>query len=171
MVFAKAGLIVWHYHRFDCYDRLVFDSSSRLLLAVLLSGPVQMLVGNPSILITDDDRDFRETLRDAFEPRGFQTLLAADGEEALQVVGRERVDLLLLDMHMPRLDGIETVRRLRQRQVVAPCILMSAGLDDALVEQAKQEDFFSSLPKPIPFRLVIDAVRRALKVAYGWGES
>ena len=130
-----------------------------------------MLVGSPAILITDDDRDFRETLRDAFEPRGFQTHLAADGEEALQVVGREQVHLLLLDMHMPRLDGIETVRRLRERQVAAPCILMSARMDEALAEQARQEDFFSSLPKPIQFGQVIDAVHRALRVAYGWGNQ
>ena len=45
-----------------------------------------MLDENPAILITDDDRDFRETLREVFEPRGFATLLAADGEEAIQIV-------------------------------------------------------------------------------------
>ena len=42
------------------------------------------MVISPSLLITDDDRDFRETLRDVFRPLGFRTLLAADGEEAVQ---------------------------------------------------------------------------------------
>ena len=45
-----------------------------------------MLVTPPSLLITDDDSDFRETLRGVFEPRGFRTLLAGDGEEALEIV-------------------------------------------------------------------------------------
>jgi hypothetical protein len=65
-----------------------------------------MLVETPSILITDDDHGFRETVRGMFEPRGFRTYLAADGEEALRIVGAEPVHLLLLDMHMPRLTAI-----------------------------------------------------------------
>ena len=56
----------------------------------------------PSILITDDDLDFRETLRFVFEPRGFRTLLAGDGEEALEIMRGEQVHLVLLDVHMPQ---------------------------------------------------------------------
>ena len=57
-----------------------------------------------SILITDDDRDCRETLRDIVEPQGFRTLLASSGEEALDIVHGEPVHLVLLDMHMPTAD-------------------------------------------------------------------
>jgi CheY-like chemotaxis protein len=65
---------------------------------------------HPSILITDDDRGFRETLRGVFEPEGFQTLLAEDGAQAIDIVRSFDVHLLLLDMHMPRLTGLETLR-------------------------------------------------------------
>ena len=64
---------------------------------------------SPSLLITDDDSDFRETLQVVFEPQGFRTLLAGDGEEALHIVRHEEVHLLLLDMHMPKLTGLETL--------------------------------------------------------------
>src|SRR5262245_61569704 len=103
----------------------------------------------PSLLITDDDRDFRETLREVFEPRGFRTILAADGEEALEIVGREAVHVILLDMHMPRLTGLETMRRVQELYTPLPCILISAALDDQLIQQAWEARAFSVLPKPI----------------------
>src|SRR5437764_7162448 len=72
-----------------------------------------MSLFTPRLLITDDDRDFRETLAGALADRGFETLQAADGEEALNIVCRQEVHLLLLDMQMPRLSGLETIERLR----------------------------------------------------------
>lgn len=71
----------------------------------------------PRLLITDDDRDFRETAAGLLSDRGFETLQAADGEEALQIVYRQQVHLLLLDMQMPRLSGLETIERLRREGV------------------------------------------------------
>ncbi len=127
-----------------------------------------MLISTPSILITDDDRDFRETLRGVFEPRGFRTLVAADGEEAVEIVRLERVHLLLTDMHMPRMTGLEAIRRVKQFSRVIPCILISAELDEMLAEEARKAEAFSVLPKPVRFRDVTGAVNDALEVVYGW---
>ena len=102
----------------------------------------------PSILMTDDDRDFRETLHEVFAPRGFRTLLAEDGEQALKVLEVETVHLMLLDMHMPRLTGLDTIRRVHVRFGHMPWILMSARLDDDLRSEAEQEEACSVLPKP-----------------------
>jgi DNA-binding response OmpR family regulator len=129
---------------------------------------IEMLSDKPAILITDDDRDFRETLRDVFAPRGFQPLLAADGEEALEIVHRQPIHVLLLDMQMPRLDGLQTVRLVKQLKVILPCILLSARMDEKLAERARQADVFSSLAKPIRFREVLDTVHEALRVTYDW---
>lgn len=74
----------------------------------------------PSLLITDDDLAFRETLQTVFEPQGFRTLTAADGEEALAIVESQEVHLALLDMHMPKLTGLETIRRLKQLRACFP---------------------------------------------------
>jgi CheY-like chemotaxis protein len=127
-----------------------------------------MVLRTPSLLITDDDRDFRETLRSVFEPRGFHTLLAGDGEEAVQIVEREHVHLALLDMHMPRLSGLEAIREVKRLHAALPCILLSAGLDDAIAEQARQAEVFSVHRKPISFIELTDIVSLAMRQTYDW---
>lgn len=130
-----------------------------------------MVLNNPLILITDDDRDFRETLREVFEPRGFRTLLAGDGEQALQIVQSQQIHVALLDMHMPRLTGLETMRRVKQLYAVLPCILLSAQMDDALAQAAEQAEAFSYLSKPVSFREIIGIVYQAMQVTYGWSQG
>lgn len=127
-----------------------------------------MLANPVSILITDDDLNFRETLRSVFEPRGFRTLLAGDGLEALEIVQRDNVHLLLLDMHMPRLTGLETLLRVKQFNTVAPCILLSAEADERLVAQAMSAQAFAVLSKPVSQRKITSTVNLALERAYAW---
>lgn len=127
-----------------------------------------MLVESPSLLITDDDREFRETLRLGLEPRGFETILAGDGEEALKIVHSREVHLVLLDMHMPKLTGLETLRLLKQFKAMLPCILLSAELDELLIEQARLAHAFSVLAKPITLGQLTQTVRLALRRTYDW---
>ncbi len=127
-----------------------------------------MFLESPSLLITDDDRAFRETLQGVFEPRGFRTLLAGDGEQALRIVHSEPVHLILLDMHMPRLTGLETIRRLKTLDSPPPCILISAGLDDVLAEEARQAEAFSVLSKPVSFSEITHIVAEAMRQTYDW---
>lgn len=129
-----------------------------------------MAIEAPSLLITDDDAAFRETLRGVFEPRGFRTYLAGDGEEAMRIVRNEEVHLVLLDMHMPKLTGLEVLRLLKQFKSILPIILLSAGLDEWLIDQARRAQAFSVLPKPVSGRLITGIVRQALKQAYNWPE-
>jgi CheY-like chemotaxis protein len=130
-----------------------------------------VVVRAPSLLITDDDRDFRETLRSVFEPRGFHTLLAGDGEEAVKIVEHERIHLALLDMHMPRLSGLETIRHVKRLHSALPCILLSAGLDDTLAEQALQAEAFSVHRKPISFAELTNIVSLAMRQTYNWPDA
>ena len=127
-----------------------------------------MSVTFPSLLITDDDPDFRETLDGVFAPRGFRTLLAGDGEEALHIVQTQEVHLVLLDMHMPKFTGLETLRMVKQFRAMLPCILMSAQWDDGLIEQARSAHAFLILAKPITLREITGAVRQALERTYHW---
>jgi CheY-like chemotaxis protein len=127
-----------------------------------------MLSSPPCILITDDDPGFRQTLGGVFEPQGFRTLMAADGEEALEIVQREQVHLLLLDMHMPRLTGLDTLRRLREWNLRTPSILLSAELDDEIRDAARSAEAFEVLGKPVSRKEITDVVARALREAYDW---
>ncbi len=126
------------------------------------------MLQSPSLLITDDDSGFRETLQGVFEPEGFRTLLASDGEEALQIVRTREVHLVLLDMHMPKLTGLETLRLLKQFRALLPCILLSARLDDLIIEQARLAQAFSVMAKPITRRQLTGIVRQALRRTYDW---
>ena len=123
---------------------------------------------SPALLITDDDRAFRETLRDVFQPRGFRTILAADGQEALQVVRQEEVHLVLIDMHMPRLSGLEAIQQIKQVHATLPCILISGNVDESI---RSSDDPFEILDKPVSFRQVTATVNSALRVTYQWSEE
>jgi DNA-binding NtrC family response regulator len=127
-----------------------------------------MLVETPSLLITDDDPGFRETLQVIFEPKGFRTLLAGDGEEALKIVHNETVHLVLLDMHMPKLTGLETLRLLKEFRAMLPCILLSAQLDEMIVQQAQRAHAYLVLSKTVTVGQITGAVRQALQRTYAW---
>ncbi|HEY2826227.1 MAG TPA: response regulator [Pirellulales bacterium] len=127
-----------------------------------------MFLETPSILIADDDVAFRETLCGVLEPRGFRTLTAANGEETLKIVAQQPIHLLLLDMHMPRLTGLETVRRIRQLHACLPCVLLSAALDESIVQQARLAEVFSVLPKPVSRCDITNTVDQVFRRIYSW---
>lgn len=120
-----------------------------------------------SLLITDDDRAWRETLRQVFTVHGFQTWLAADGEEALHIVHRERVDLLLADMHMPRLSGLELLRRLQRFQTAPPAILVTSDWTESLREEALRASAVDVLRKPLRLGQLVSTVQRVLQERSG----
>jgi CheY-like chemotaxis protein len=119
-----------------------------------------------SILITDDDPASRETLREIFEPEGYRTLMAESGEEAIDIVKDQDVHLALMDMHLPRLTGLETMEIVYQIKGVLPMILISAEQDDNLLRKALSAHAYSVMAKPLSKNLVIYVVTRALLKFY-----
>ncbi len=120
-----------------------------------------------SILITDDDPDSRESLRSIVEPEGFRTVLAASGEQAIDIVRDEPIHLALLDMHMPTLTGLETLQLVHQINAVLPCILVTADPSEGLMRQAFRARAYSVVPKPVSKHVLLYTVVRALMRAYG----
>jgi CheY-like chemotaxis protein len=125
-----------------------------------------MTLDRPSILITDDDPAARETFREIFEPEGFTTLLAESGEEAIDIVQDHDVHCALMDMHLPKLSGLETINIVRQIKGVIPMILISAESDDNLLRKALSAHAFCVLAKPVSKNVVIYVVTRALEKYY-----
>ena len=119
-----------------------------------------------SILITDDDRGVREALKDIVEAHGYRTYLASGGEEAYEIVQETPVHLALLDMHMPRLTGLETLQLVRQVNALLPAILITAEATAEVVRQAFFAHVFSVIPKPVNKNVVLATVVRALMKAY-----
>ena len=120
-----------------------------------------------SILIADDDTNCRQALRDIMEPEGFRTLLASSGEEALDIVREADVHLVLLDMYMPTLTGLETLQQARQIKALLPAILITGDADESVIRQACQMRFYSVIPKPVSKNVVLYTVLRALAGVYG----
>jgi CheY-like chemotaxis protein len=148
-------------------DELAFDEQAAPFSERALT-VAAMVNSLPSILITDDDRGFREALRGVFETAGFRTLLAGDGEEALEIVRFQEVHVLLLDMHMPKLTGLEVLRLVKQFKALLPCIILSADADELLVQQAEQAQAFSVLSKPVSRRKITCTVESALQWTFNW---
>jgi CheY-like chemotaxis protein len=119
-----------------------------------------------SLLITDDDPAARETLRDIFAPQGFNTIMAESGEEAIDLIRDHDVHLALMDMHLPRLSGLDTIAIVRQIKGIIPAILITADQDDNLMRRALSEHAFCVLAKPVSKHVVIYVVHKALEKYY-----
>lgn len=117
------------------------------------------------LLLADDDAEFRRTLRLVLEPH-VDLCEAACGEEALEIVRTRSVDLVLLDMHMQALSGLDTLRLVKSLRATLPCIIITASFTDELRMRAAQADAFSVLKKPVTRRLLLSTVSRALEAAY-----
>lgn len=124
--------------------------------------------GEPlSVLIADDDPSAREALRDIVEPEGFRTLLAADGEEAVDMVRVTTVHIVLLDMHMPKLTGLEVLQLVHQINSLVPGILVTADANEELIRQAFTVRAYSVIPKPVSKNVLLYTMVRALMKVYG----
>lgn len=119
------------------------------------------------LLITDDNAAFRQVLREVLEDRPFLILHeAGSGEEAVDVVKRQRIDIVLLDMHMHVMTGIETMRELKRMDFTRPCILITSDTSDEVKRDAREADAFTVLKKPVPRRELVETVSNALATAY-----
>jgi CheY-like chemotaxis protein len=117
------------------------------------------------LLVADDDAEFRRTLRLVLEPH-VDLCEAACGEEAVEIVRTRSVDLVLLDMNMQALSGLDTLRLVKSLRAALPCIIITASFTDELRKRAAQADAFSVLKKPVTRRLLLSTVSRALQSAY-----
>jgi DNA-binding response OmpR family regulator len=114
------------------------------------------------ILICDDDPVILRLLEVNLQLEGFNVLLAHHGEEALEVASRESPDLIVLDIMMPRLDGYQTCRRLREQDNTKdiPIVFLSAKAQASDVELGKSYGVDDYLTKPFDPDDLIELVNR-----------
>ena len=113
-----------------------------------------------TILVVDDDAAIRETLRDILQDEGYGVIEARDGAEGLSAVAGHHPDLILLDLHMPRVDGWQMYRRLHECGATPPTVIMTAGRNAAL--EARALKAAGSLAKPFDLDEVLAAVEDVL---------
>ncbi len=120
-----------------------------------------------NILITDDDRGSREALAGLLADRGFPTLQASSGEEAIEIVRVEIIHLAFFDMHMPRMTGLEALQQARLLNELLPAILVTADATRELIRKALLAQVYSVIPKPVNKNIVLHTLDRALQQVYG----
>jgi CheY-like chemotaxis protein len=103
----------------------------------------------PNILYADDDAGQRRLVQIMLNRIGWGHQMASDGEEAVELAGRESFDLIVLDLRMPRLDGFGAVRRLRELGITAPTIALTALDYPGLASDCQAAGYNGWLVKPI----------------------
>ncbi len=125
------------------------------------------------MLVVDDDRAVRDSLRRSLEFNGYEVVLAADGAEGLVAVGAQHPDVVVVDVMMPRLDGIETTRALRAAGNDVPILVLTAR--DAVGDRVEGLDAGADdyLTKPFALEELLARLRALLRrvVPDGDGEN
>jgi DNA-binding response OmpR family regulator len=117
----------------------------------------------PRLLVVDDDPDVRDSLRRALGYAGYTVTTAANGLDALSSLSRSPADLVILDVLMPMLDGLDTCRALRDRGNAAPVLVLTArdSIDDRVAGLEVGADDY--LVKPFGVRELLARARAALR--------
>src|SRR5512143_755261 len=115
----------------------------------------------PRILIVDDDPGQRSLLDSFLRSQGFQTVVASSGEEALETLRGEEFGMMISDVRMPGMSGLETLRRARQENSVLPVLLVTAYADIREAVGAMRDGALNYLAKPIDLDELLQTVRQA----------
>jgi DNA-binding response OmpR family regulator/putative methionine-R-sulfoxide reductase with GAF domain len=126
----------------------------------------------PRVLVVDDENFFREAIRDILTGERLEVLEAEDGESALELARDLSIGVVVLDIRLPGMDGLEVLRRLGADRPDLRVIMLSANNDQELVLEALRLGACDYLAKPLHDEELVLAVRRAAEsqaIAMGWG--
>ena len=114
------------------------------------------------ILVVDDEEGIRESLS-LILGQDYDLEFATDGQETLNKLTADRFDLVLLDIKMPKCDGLEVMKRLEEKQIAVPILMLTAYQSVELAKEAVKLGARDYLPKPFEREQILDAVRGILK--------
>src|ERR1035438_8089793 len=118
----------------------------------------------PRILIVDDDPGQRSLLDSFLRSQGFETVTVGSGEEALKVLSTGSIDMMISDVRMPGLSGLETMHRARQEHAVLPILLVTAYADIREAVGAMRDGALNYLAKPIDLYELLTTVQQAIGI-------
>jgi DNA-binding NtrC family response regulator len=117
----------------------------------------------PIVLVADDDPSILEILKLGFRTRGYEVITASDGKSAIQAIEQNRPDLLVLDIEMPHLTGIEVLRHLRKDWPTLPVVIMTAHGTISLAVEAMKEGATEFITKPFEMEQLLLVIQKALE--------
>jgi CheY-like chemotaxis protein/anti-sigma regulatory factor (Ser/Thr protein kinase) len=116
-----------------------------------------------SILIVEDDRTSRHLAQSVLEKKGWAVTAAGDGVEALELLKTREFDVMLLDVWMPRMNGLELLERLRDRPSRPRVVVMTSDDTPATLLSAVREQAFRYVHKPVEASILIETVEKTLE--------
>jgi DNA-binding response OmpR family regulator len=126
-------------------------------------------IGNEGVLIVDDDPDFVESIKEMLEAAGKRVFTAPNGQEALKHIQSDGIDILILDLRMPILSGLETYVALKRTGHVVPTIIVTAFAKEEKesLESLRLMSVNGILTKPFNPRDLLETVNRLLQEKRG----
>ncbi len=116
----------------------------------------------PRILVADDEEGIRESLG-LILGKDYDVAFAVDGQETLAKLTAERFDLVLLDIKMPKLDGLDVMKQLKAQGITAPILMLTAYQSIEMAKEAVKLGALDYLPKPFERDHIREAVKGALR--------
>ena len=120
----------------------------------------------PCVLVVEDEVITREMVKSFLEEKGYRVRLAWDGREGLACLNSEHVNLVLLDLQMPVMNGPEFLSELRQSNKDLPVIILTGYPDSALLKEALRHGPFTLLAKPFQSKTLMQAIHAVSGVAH-----
>lgn len=117
------------------------------------------------ILVADDEEDIRLIIKFALEDKGYKVITASDGAEAVAIADKEKIDLIILDAAMPKMDGYEACRRLKNNPSTKDIPVIFLTAIDMLMDKKKSYRLGAAafIAKPFEINLLIEEIEGVLR--------
>jgi len=126
-----------------------------------------MKILKKQILIVDDEEDILKTLKEILQRKGYNVILASNGFEALEILENTAVNLIITDIIMPEIEGLEFVQKVTSKKPDLPIVVMSGLANDHYLTAASYFGAVCKLTKPFDTNELLDAIKCALERTNG----
>ena len=117
--------------------------------------------GKLRVLVVDDNEEFCKNVTDILELKGYEVMSAYDGFKGLEAVKENGFNLVLMDVKMPVMDGVEAYKKIKEIAADTPVIMVTAFAVEDLIREALQQGAYGSLKKPIDFDQLLELIEQA----------
>jgi CheY-like chemotaxis protein len=145
----------------ECVNRVV-QLPAKSVRALPVGGSAAVADTGETILVVDDELLVRDLLVQFLSLRGYRALGVKDGSEALSMVEQAPPDLILLDLLMPGMDGVEVLRQLRQREYTGGVIIITGSHDEERLDEAWAVGPQEVIGKPIDLEQLLTSIQLVL---------